>query len=270
MNTPTSLYKYRSLAGEKKDYVREMFEDHMVWFSKRQDFNDPFEFHFTPSFEATTYEKIEVFARALQSKNPNLTNDSAKAEATSAFLYSSKYPNILKKWEQKRLNLFYKRLNEEVGVFSFTEYNDDILMWSHYADKHRGICIEFKPVKEEHDNFYYQAQKVIYPKENNPPHLNFYKYRNNPEKEATKLLSTKALHWEYEGEWRIIDVKNGPSKRSIPEGIISSVILGCRIEENDRDLIMKLASSYPIPITIYQAKIKSNYYELEIQRCDGT
>jgi len=70
MNIPTSLYKYRSLSKkENKDRVREMFKDHMVWFSKREDFNDPFEFHFTPSFEATTYEKIEVFAHALQSKN---------------------------------------------------------------------------------------------------------------------------------------------------------------------------------------------------------
>jgi hypothetical protein len=267
MNTPTSLYKYRSLAGEKKDYVREMFEDHMVWFSKREDFNDPFEFHFTPSFEATTDEKIEVFTQALQSKNPNLTNDSAKAEATLAFSSPS---HILIKWEQRRLYLLYKRLNEEVGIFSLTERKNDILMWSHYADKHKGICVEFRPVKEEHDNFLYQAQKVIYPKENNPPQLNFYKYRNNPEEEAVKLLCTKALQWKYEGEWRIIDIEEGPGKRSIPEGIISSVILGCCIEKNDSDLIMKLASAYPTPITIYKAKIKSDYYELEIQGCDCT
>lgn len=160
MNTPISLYKYRSLSGENKDYVREMFEDHMVWFSKREDFNDPFEFHFTPSFETTTYEKIEVLAHALKNKNSSLTNDSAKAEATSVFLSMSNDPDILKEWEQQRLNLFYKRLNEEVGVFSLTEQKNDILMWSHYADRHRGICVEFRPVKEEHNIFFYQALPV--------------------------------------------------------------------------------------------------------------
>ena len=199
------------------------------------------------------------------SKDSNLTSDSAKAEATLAFSSST---NILKKWEQNRLALFHKHLNEEVGVFSLTEYKDDILMWSHYADQHKGICIEFRPVKEEHDNFYYQALNVVYPKKNNPPQLNFYEYRNNPEEWIIKCLTTKALHWEYEGEWRIIDVKEGPGKRSIPEGIISSVILGCRIEKNDYDLIMKLASAYPTPITIYKAKIKPDCYKLEIPRCD--
>ena len=151
---------------------------------------------------------------------------------------------------------------------ALTEYNDDILMWSHYADRHRGICIEFRPLKEEHDNFYHQALEVIYPKDNNPPKLNFYKYRNNPEKWIVKCLTTKANHWEYEGEWRIIDVTKGPGKSSIPEGVIASVILGCRIEKNDRDLIMKLASVYPTPITIYKAKIKPDCYKLEIPRCD--
>jgi len=266
MNTPNSLYKYKSLSDEKrKHHVREMFEDHVVWFSKRSDFNDPFELHFTPSFEATTDEKIEVFTLALQKKDPNLTDESARAEAMLAF---SSLPAILEQWEQKRLSLHERRLNEKVGVFSLTEHKDDILMWSHYADEHRGICIEFRPAEEEHDKFYYQAHKVIYPKDNSPPLLNFYYYRNNPGELAVKCLSTKALHWKYEGEWRIIDVRNGPGKRSIPLGLISSVILGCRIESSDRDFIMKIASCYPTPVTIYQARIKSGYYELEIERCN--
>jgi len=266
MNTPSSLYKYKSLSDEKrKHHVREMFEDHMVWFSKRSDFNDPFEFHFTPSFEATTDEKIEVFARALQNKDPNLPDESARAEATFAF---SSPPAILEKWEQERLSLFEKRLNEEVGVFSLTEHKDDILMWSHYADEHRGICIEFRPVEEEHDKFYYQAHEVVYPEDNSPPRLNFYDYRNDPGEWALKCFSTKALHWKYEGEWRLFDVRNGPGKKSIPTGLISSVILGCRIESSDRAFIMKLASCYPTPVTIYRARIKAGYYELEIERSD--
>ena len=268
MDTPSSLYKYMPLSDEKrKEYIRQIFQDHTVWFSNRADFNDPFEFHFTPSFEATTYEKIEVFARALQRKNPNLPNDSAKAEATSAILYTSQHPTVLEEWEQRRLSLFAKRLDEEVGIFCLTEHKDDILMWSHYADKHRGICIEFRPVNEEHNEFYHQAHKVIYPKDNSPPCLNFYHYRDNSGEWAVKCLTTKALHWEYEGEWRIIDVSNGPGKRSLPPGFISSMILGCRIESGHRDFVVELASSYPTPVTIYQARMRPGCYDLNIERC---
>jgi len=265
MDTPSSLYKYKFLADEEKeDHVREMFEDHMVWFSKRSDFNDPFEFHFAPSFEATIDEKKEVFVRALRIKDPNLTDESARAKAFSV----SSPAAILEKLEQERLSLFEKRLDEEVGVFSLTEHEDDILMWSHYADEHKGICIGFRPVEEEHEKFYYQAHEVIYPKDNSPPRLNFYDYRNDPGEWALRCLSTKALHWKYEGEWRLFDVRNGPGKRSIPVGLISSVILGCRIEDCDRTFIMRLASCYPTPVTIYLARIKSGYYELKMERVE--
>jgi hypothetical protein len=38
---------------------------------------------------------------------------------------------------------FLKRLHEEVGVLCFSEKYDNILMWSHYAKSHTGLCVEF-------------------------------------------------------------------------------------------------------------------------------
>jgi hypothetical protein len=35
---------------------------------------------------------------------------------------------------------FYERVST-AGVLSLSEINDDPLMWAHYADAHRGICI---------------------------------------------------------------------------------------------------------------------------------
>ena len=31
----------------------------------------------------------------------------------------------------------------QAGVLSFSKLRDDILMWAHYGDKHRGLCLEF-------------------------------------------------------------------------------------------------------------------------------
>jgi hypothetical protein len=37
-----------------------------------------------------------------------------------------------------------KKAIKELGVVCLSEINNDILMWSHYADGHTGFCIEFE------------------------------------------------------------------------------------------------------------------------------
>ena len=267
MDDPISLFKYRSLSEEKdKERFKEMFEDHKVWFSRPKDFNDPFEFQFTPSFDATTYEKIEAYAHILKKRNSTLTNNAAIAKATSDIL--SMGENGVKKWEQSRLVDFKKTL-ANTGVFSLTKYSDDILMWSHYADKHKGVCIEFCPIRngklnDKFVDFLCQAFEVSYPDKNNLPTINFYKY--DLLKLPQESVLTKARHWEYEGEWRILDLEDSPGKKSIPEGIISSVILGCQIEKEVREWVIDLTSTYPTPVTIYETRIKPNYYDIEFHK----
>jgi len=267
MDEPISLFKYRTLSEKKdKERVKEIFEDQKVWFSSPKDFNDPFEFQFTPSSDATTYEKIEAYAHILKKRNSTLTNNAAIAEAGSTIL--SMGENGVKKWEQSRLANF-KKILANTGIFSLAKHNNDILMWSHYADKHRGICIEFCPIRNGKLNkkladFFCQALEVSYPDENDLPTINLYKCQT--EELLRKSALTKARHWKYEGEWRILDRKGGPGKKSIPEGIISSVILGCQIEKKVREWVVDLISTYPTPVNVYETRIKPGYYEIEFRQ----
>jgi hypothetical protein len=32
---------------------------------------------------------------------------------------------------------------DRAGVACFSALPDDLLMWAHYADKHRGVCLKF-------------------------------------------------------------------------------------------------------------------------------
>ena len=45
------------------------------------------------------------------------------------------------------------------GVLCLSECHDDILMWSHYGDSHRGICLEFKATNTA---LFGEAQRVKY------------------------------------------------------------------------------------------------------------
>jgi len=38
---------------------------------------------------------------------------------------------------------YLKSINEEFGIFSLSKSKNNLLMWSHYADSHKGYCIGF-------------------------------------------------------------------------------------------------------------------------------
>lgn len=52
----------------------------------------------------------------------------------------------------------FSEFMETRGVSCFSEVNDGLLMWAHYADKYCGICLEFDTDNE----LFKKAKKVDY------------------------------------------------------------------------------------------------------------
>ena len=44
---------------------------------------------------------------------------------------------------QKDMDKELEMLRKSFGIACFSETYDSLLMWSHYADYHRGICLEY-------------------------------------------------------------------------------------------------------------------------------
>jgi len=93
-----------------------------------------------------------------------------------------------------------KSFYEEMGIVSFTKRKNNLLMWSHYADEHRGICVEFK-IDETFNRILYthdaMLEQVNYDNER-------YDHENVDDPNALELsLVHKSLDWEYEQEYRI-------------------------------------------------------------------
>lgn len=76
--------------------------------------------------------------------------------AYEELLYSDLFNDfeLAKKWENKRYRFFQNQLKEYIKnrmlptpsyFVSFSRANNDPLMWSHYADKHNGFCLIFRP-----------------------------------------------------------------------------------------------------------------------------
>jgi len=117
----------------------------------------------------------------------------------------------------------------QIGMCSFSEVHDHELMWAHYADQFRGICIAYSFLKLRDglaDNvsfvrmFYNETVPTIRLSEQAPDEL------------AKMVLSYKNYRWLYEREWRMFASLGKSSYR--PTDCVTRVYLGSRIEDDDR------------------------------------
>ncbi len=99
-------------------YRKEFFENFQLKLSRFGEFNDPFEM--IPGDFLLTLPQTES-ARIL-AQYPSLSDPDHHLEC---------YQNVS------------AGVRASLGVICFSERSDSLLMWSHYADNHNGICIEF-------------------------------------------------------------------------------------------------------------------------------
>jgi hypothetical protein len=89
----------------------------------------------------------------------------------------------------------WKETLAATGVLCLTEVPDDLLMWGHYAHSHQGVCLGFKTNSQP----LMLAQRVHYGEERPI----WRRFARDFKTAIVEALSTKALAWEYEREWRI-------------------------------------------------------------------
>jgi hypothetical protein len=88
-------------------------------------------------------------------------------------------------------------LHNNRGILCFSDRWNNPVMWSHYADKHRGLCLEFEVPNEN-------LAKVTYRLSRLKEELSQLWAEDSliAEKAMLACLTTKFSHWKYEREWR--------------------------------------------------------------------
>ena len=140
------------------------------------------------------------------------------------------HPENLSKWllstaaEDAKINYSEKikeRWNNFFGILSLTQSNDNIKMWSHYAQNHEGFIIEFDPNHEffnrkrnENDSLGYLREVNYSNKRPNIEFLNTIESENKLiEYIASHILYTKSIDWADERELRLIyNIKNSDKR----------------------------------------------------------
>lgn len=155
--------------------------------------------------------------------------------------------------KKNRDNEAYNYLLEKIKVSCLTTHNDNTLMWSHYADKHQGICIEY-----DISNIY-KRKEVILKKIKYHTKMNRYNsftsnddltIRNFVLDEYTEInyiiesFTIKSKEWEYEDEYRILfyDEKNENPNGTLINLPIKSICFGVQTSKEDKELVYDIVN----------------------------
>ena len=137
-----------------------------------------------------------------------------------------------------------KQLWQNKGLISFSDRWSNPVIWSHYAENHKGICLGFDVSK----NF---AFKVLYPptREHIPSISEI--VDTNDSEVLKKMSLTKYAHWEYENEWRVFIKLGQPDNDLFFEGYsdkmqLREIIIGAESDLSSQQLRRHCSNSVEV------------------------
>ncbi len=248
---PTHLYQYRSLSGRDGfRYLQNLLSFGEYFFQRPENFNDPFDCLPVFEFEASDDEIRERWTERYGD------NPAELQQMLRLIPQRRTHPEL---FEQKMANAIRglaHDIRHNVGVACFSSVDKNILMWAHYADNHRGICLVFE--RSLKSRVFRNAQPVKYSKER--PLVNI--IRDGKAESMEKSLLTKARYWRYEHEWRWLYQVPGPQK--FEREMLSGIILGASMNADVRERLLATISARLPTISIYQASIDETKFALNI------
>jgi hypothetical protein len=207
-------------------------------FSCALDFNDPFDCH--PHFDVSNLRQINKF-------RPDLFKAAgARRGLSPAKRMQDKSQFVARILNKVNDGTFRRDQLEQVGIVCLTKAGNNILMWSHYADQHRGILLEFRiPVIGPMSDVILSRDRLL------PLPVNYQKDRPSimmASKLETdfvnKIVLSKSLDWSYEEEERVIDHGRVPGIYPYRrDDILSSVVAGMRIEDKHHQELLGIIAT---------------------------
>ena len=236
-----------------------LFATPQLWFSSLASLNDPFECRPQITCGGSREMVMEFLVRMVSKNHPYLSRDGVTAEAAAIYLRGDHLnPEI---WVTVRQQVI-DDLMQSISLYCLSEVNDEILMWSHYADKHRGYCLMFAATDET--PFFGEAQRVIYSE--NLPVIDI--VNDTAHDKATKTLLTKCVDWKYEKEWRIVNYELASGWHSYPPELLVGVIVGARMPTEDRARITGWLRRREHPVKLFEAVQSDRHFRVGIRPID--
>lgn len=247
------LYKYKKIDKAFLDAIRA----NRIYSPIIKQLNDPFEssIYLDEGALNTKYYKelYEVISKIDNIEIKNKTYDSLNR------IFFNKNINIndidMSKSSKEKI---FRKLATKVGIVSFSSENDSLLLWSHYADSHKGVCLEFNrdssnDLGDDKMCFPIQYSSFIKDIDINIDINNIYK----------EIFRYKCDIWDYEKEWRLLTPKG---KMLIPfPSKIENVFFGLETEYEDINSIIEILGNGK---KYWKAEKVDNQYKIKFKKME--
>jgi hypothetical protein len=126
------LFKYQKINDNTKDNLT----NNELFFSHPEDFNDPFDSRIEVTYKGT--KKDWYYFASIINKDKKVINQKINDK-----IIIEVDNGIFELDRTKNGKLFGDRARNRFKICCFSDTNLSVLMWSHYADSHKGICLCF-------------------------------------------------------------------------------------------------------------------------------
>jgi len=153
-----------------------------------------------------------------------------------------------------RFSLILENLRKTVGVCCFSAVDDNLIMWSHYAENHKGILLKFDV--SELQKVFSNIKTVVYTNK-----IKQIDYEDSPENLISKLLTRKSTHWKSEKEIRIIVKKSG--HYSFPKNALKEIRFGLKCDHYQEKDVIDIIRKFDYNDTFF-TKVRTTNYDYKL------
>jgi hypothetical protein len=161
---------------------------------------------------------------------------------------------------ERELLKYYDR-----GVCCFSTTHSSALLWSHYGDQHRGICIGYgtdRIPKPELQKVVYGGSRVL----STSTIVNTFVHDDRHKKTVLdrEVLLRKAKEWSYEKEWRLIGARGLQDSPLL----LKEITFGLRCPSSVIHAVIQSLSGRQKPVQFYQIHEAPKTYALRRRPVD--
>jgi hypothetical protein len=237
MPAPLRLYKYESLTARTLQNMK----GQILYFGSPLAFNDPYDCALTPNIKSPTDEETEA-VRAAYLSQERLTEQQRHEFKTKT---TQELREMLLRAAHGAIKQATDAFLKSRGVTCFSEKRDDLLMWSHYGGRYRGVCLEFDTQVEP----FGKVKPVRYLSA--LPQLDIASILLNKDFDPVELYCTKSDSWCYEHEWRALHNVAGTQYIYPPEAL-TGVYFGPDIDNESLEIVCLVLAGQNESVRFYK------------------
>ncbi len=283
---PPKLYKYRHFSSQTLDALI----CDQVFFADPRSFNDPLDT--SPSLDVDVDLTVleNVLRRLIELRVTAEKKAAAKSVSNPSDEYMRRIERLSEKLAEQEISdihynaqdtdgsieectrfLFRERIESELvrrydmGVFSTAERSDCPLMWSHYGDEHRGICIGYSVPETAKRSLW----KVKY-SDSRLVAASAVAAMLEGDDDARRtvddaVLARKASSWKYEREWRFVGTRG--LEASPLE--LQEIVFGHLCSDTVKFALMNALAKRSRPVSFFKISEQHGSFKLKKQQFDS-